>query len=72
MQQTNWTNNPTKKQLALTVIAGLTGFILLLLSMTNFFKETPFQGKYFILHFLLIGSSLTVYKVCRAYYRNNK
>ena len=73
MQQTNnWINNPTKKQLILAVLLGLTGFILLLLSMTNFFTETLFQGKYFILYFLLIGSGLTVYKVCRSYYKNNK
>ena len=73
MQQTNnWINNPTKKQLTLTILLGLTGFILLLLSMTNFFTETPFQGKYLILYFLLIGSALTVYKVCRSYYKNNK
>ncbi len=71
-QTTNWTNNPTKKQLLLTVLLGLTSFILLLLSMTNFFTETPFQGKYLILYFLLIFSGLTVYKVCRTYYTNNK
>ena len=72
MQQTNnWINNPTKKQMTLVVLLGLTGFILLLLSMTNFFTETPFRGKYLMLYFLLIGASLTVYKVCRNYNRNN-
>ena len=73
MQETNnWINNPTKKQLKITVLLGLTGFILLLTSMTNFFTETPFKGKYFILYFLLIGSALTVYRVCRGYSKNKK
>jgi hypothetical protein len=73
MQETNnWIKNPTKKQMTLVVILGLAGFILLLLSMTNFFSETIFQGKYLVLYFLLIGSGLTVYKVCRNYYKTNK
>ena len=71
-QPNNWINNPTKKQLIFTILLGLTAFILLLLSMTNLFTETPFQRKYFILDFLLIGSALSIYKVCRSYYKNNK
>ena len=72
MQQTNnWINNPTKKQMRFVILLGLIGIILLLLSMTNFFTETPLQGKYFSLYFLLISSGLIVYKVCRNYYKNN-
>ena len=72
MQSTNnWINNPTKKQLFLVIIVGLIGFIFLLLAMTNFFTETPFQGKYFMLYILQIGATLTVYKVCRSYFKNN-
>ena len=69
-QSNNWINNPTKKQMILVVFLGFTGLVFLLLSMTNFFTETPFQGKYLVLYFLLLGSSLTVFKVCRNYYKD--
>jgi hypothetical protein len=73
MQQTNnWIKNPTKKQLSVTVLLGVAGFILLLLAMTNFFTETPFRAKYLMIYFLLVANILTVYKVSKAYYKNNK
>jgi divalent metal cation (Fe/Co/Zn/Cd) transporter len=73
MQQTNnWIKNPTKKQMTMTLLIGLIGFVLLLLSMTNFFTETPFQGKYLMLYILQIGAGLTIWKVCRSYYVQNK
>ncbi len=71
-QMNNWIKNPTKKQLRVTVLLGLAGFILLLLAITNFFTETPFRAKYSMVYFLLFTSILTVYKVSKAYYKNNK
>jgi|694.fasta_scaffold25335_13 hypothetical protein len=72
MKQTNhWVNNPTKKQVTVFLLIGLTAFIFLLLAMTNFFTETPFQGKFLGLYFLLIGAGIAVYNVCRNYYKNN-
>lgn len=73
MQETkNWITNPTKKQMIFVVALGLTAFILLLLSMTNFLTESPFKGKYFTFYLLIFTSGVTVYRVCKAYYKNRK
>jgi hypothetical protein len=66
-QPDNWINHPTKKQLVLTIISALTGFILLLLAMTDFFNESPFQKKYFIIYLLFIGVGIRVYQLVRNY-----
>ena len=73
MKQTDtWINNPTKKQMIIVLVLALTGLLFLTLSMTNFFTENIFQGKYLVLYFLVIGAVLTTYKVCRNYFRNKK
>ncbi len=72
MKQTNhWIKNPTKKQLIVVVLLGLTSSFLLLLSITNFFTESPFQGKFSGSFFLILASGFAVYQVCRNYYKSN-
>lgn len=72
MKQTNhWIKNPTKKQLIVVVLLGLTSSFLLLLSITNFITESPFQGKFSGSFFLILASVFVVYKSCRNYYKNN-
>ncbi len=67
--QRNWYENPTKNDMLFVVIGGLTGFILLLLSMTNFFNESPFKTRYTFMYLLLLGSGMTIFHVCKNYFK---
>lgn len=66
-QPNNRINHPTKIQLILIISSALTGIVLLLLAMTNFFNETPFQKKYIVIYLLFIGVGIRVYQVIRNY-----
>jgi len=67
--KSNWLKVPTKKQLYLFTIAWFLSIILLVLSMTNLFSESIFQGKYLLIYFLIIWSTLTVYKLHSNYWK---
>ena len=69
-QSNNWVNHPSKKQLILIILVAFVGIFLMLLSMTNFLTETPFQGKYVLMYLVIFGACLTVFKVCRNYFKN--
>jgi hypothetical protein len=66
----NWVENPTKKQALTFSIIGILSMILLLLSMTNFLTESPFQGKYITLFMLFISSTYTTTRIIRNYVKN--
>jgi len=66
----NWVENPTKKQAMTYGIIGILGMIMLLLSMTNFLTESPFQRKYITLFMLFISSALTTTSIIRNYLKN--
>jgi hypothetical protein len=72
MNKQSWVENPTKKQALTFGIIGLVGMVLLLLSMTDFLTESPFQGKYFGLHLLFISSAWTTTRILKNYYRQAK
>lgn len=46
--------------------------LLLFAAMTDLFTQTPFQGKYLMIWFLLIASSFAVVRVLIAYRRRKK
>jgi hypothetical protein len=66
----NWVENPTKKQAMTYGIIGILGMIMLLLSMTNFLTESPFQRKYITLFMLFISSAFTTTSIIRNYLKN--
>jgi hypothetical protein len=66
----NWVQNPTKKQAMTYGIIGILGMIMLLLSMTNFLTESPFQRKYITLFMLFISSAFTTTSIIRNYLKN--
>lgn len=66
----NYIKNPSKKNLILFTLLWLISILLLTLSMTDFFVERFFQKKYFMLYFLMIGSTLSTAKVFINYRKN--
>jgi len=68
--KTNWINHPSKKQLILLTTIWILGVVLLVISMTNLFKESIFQVKYVLIYFLLIGSTVAIVRLYRNYYKN--
>ena len=66
----NWVQNPTKKQAMTYGIIGILGMIMLLLTMTNFLTESPFQRKYITLFILFISSAFTTTSIIRNYLKN--
>jgi hypothetical protein len=68
--KSNWVTNPTKKQMILTNLVWLTGITLMILSMTDLFKENPFKSKNIMLFFLIIIATITEIKVTYNYFKN--
>ena len=67
----NYIKNPSKKNLTLFTLLWLLGIVLLTLSTTDLFSESFFQKKYFMIYFLMIGSTLAIVKV-HTNYRKKK
>lgn len=59
----NWLKNPSPKQMILYTLLYITAILLLVLSMTNLFTESIFQGEYLLLYFLILGSTITTFKM---------
>lgn len=59
----DWMKNPSRKQMILFTLLYFAGILLLVLSMTDLFTESLFQGKYLLLYFLIIGSTLATFKI---------
>jgi len=70
--QATWIKQPSKKQVIIVVPVWIVGILCSLLAVTNFFTESLFQGKYFILDGLNIASTLVVITVVKNYLANNK
>lgn len=68
--KSNWVSNPTKRQIILMTLIWLTGIILMILVMTNFFTESAFKSKNLILFFLIILATKTEIKVIRNFFKN--
>jgi hypothetical protein len=59
----NWMNNPSKMQLIAFTGLWLLGVLLLVLSVTDFFKESFFQKTSVIIYFLMIASTIATIKL---------
>ena len=68
--KSTWVSNPTKRQMILTNIAWLTGVILMILAITNFFSDSAFKSKNLVLFFLMISATITEIKVTYNYFKN--
>jgi len=70
--KTNWMTNPSPKQVVGFTVIWLVGLILLILSMTDLFRESLFQRKYTILYLLILGSTVALVKVHANYWKSMK
>jgi hypothetical protein len=70
--QSNWTKNPTKKQIIIVTIIWFVGVLLSVMSMTDFFHTSIFNKKYILIYFLILWVSYTVFKIYLNYFKNKK
>ena len=68
----NWISNPAKKQMKIAVSLSLIGIFLMLIGITDFFKESPFKGKYFVIYILMLSGIGTAIKIYKNYSKNAK
>lgn len=70
LKTNNWLNNPTRKQVSIILVLFFVSIFLMLIGVTNFVKEPFFQGKNFVVYFLILGAAGTTFKICNNYYKN--
>ncbi len=66
----NWVSKPTKKQMIGFTAVWLVGLFLLILSMTDLFRESLFQKKYVLLYLLILGSAVAIFKLHANYWKS--
>lgn len=71
-KKANWTQNPTRKNVTLYIIFTSIGSLLILLSITDFFTENPFQKRNTVMFMLLISSIWSCVNIIRNYTISNK
>lgn len=71
-KKSSWVQNPTKKNVTLYIIFSFIGSLLIILSMTDFFTETPFQKRNTPMIMLLISCIWGCTNIIRNYTKNNK
>ena len=67
-----WVDNPTKKQTVAMFCFWLSGIVLLILSMTDFFNERPFKRTSIASWLLIFSATVTTLPVIRNYFKNKK
>ena len=72
MENRNWFETPTKKQTIIFGLTGIVGIILLILSMTNYLTESPFQRKYVSFVLLLVPCVLTTTAIINNYIKQSR
>ena len=71
-KKVNWVQNPTKKIVTLYIIFTSIGSLLMLLSITDFFTETPFQKRNITMFMLLMSAIWVCINIVGNYNRNKK
>jgi hypothetical protein len=71
-KKVNWVQNPTKKIVTLYIIFTSIGSLFILLSITDFFTENPFQKRNITMFMLLISSIWGCINIVGNYNRNKK
>lgn len=72
MKNNTWIQQPSRKQVVIVSSIWFFGIICLLIAQTNFFTESLFQGKYFVTHTLMAGSTLAVVIMFKNYFKHKK
>jgi hypothetical protein len=71
-KKVNWVQNPTKLIVTLYIIFTSIGSLFILLSITDFFTENPFQKRNITMFMLLISSIWGCINIVGNYNRNKK
>ena len=71
-KKANWVQNPTKKIVTLYIVLTSIGSLLMLLSITDFFTETPFQKRNITMFMLLMSGVWGCINIVGNYNRNKK
>lgn len=71
-KKSNWVQNPTKKIVTLYIIFTSIGGLLMLLSITDFFTENPFQKRNTAMFMLLMSAIWGCINIVGNYNRNKK
>jgi hypothetical protein len=66
-KKANWTQNPTRRTVTLYIIFTPICSLLILLSITDFFTENPFQKRNTVMFMLLISSIWSCVNIIRNY-----
>ncbi|WP_017733220.1 hypothetical protein [Nafulsella turpanensis] len=69
-QQNNPMLNPSKKHLIISTLTWLCGVTLLVLAMTDFFRDPPFKGDHLMLYLLIAGATVAVSLQYISFFRN--
>jgi len=69
-KKSNWVQNPTRKIVTLYIIFTTISIFLILLSITDFFKVTPFQIRNTTMFMLIISGIWGCVNIVRNYNKN--
>jgi hypothetical protein len=71
-KKANWVQNPTKKIVTLYIVLTSIGSLLILLAITDFFSENPFQKRNITMFMLLMSAIWGCINIVGNYNRNKK
>jgi hypothetical protein len=71
-EKSSWVQNPTKKNVTFYTIFTFIGSLFILLSITDFFTETPFQKRNTTMFMLLLSGIWGCINIISNYNKNNK
>ena len=71
-KKADWVRNPTKKIVILYIVLTFIASLLIILAITDFFSENPFQMKNVLMFLLLIYPIWNCLKLVRNYTNNTK
>ncbi len=66
----NWIKNPTKKDIIIVATFWTVGMLLILLSLSNVFRESLIQAKYSMVYVLIVLAIATVIRLIYNYIKN--
>jgi len=71
-KKVDWVQNPTKKIVTLYIVLTFIASLLIILAVTDFFSQNPFQMKNVLMFLLLIYPIWNCLKLVRKYTNNTK
>lgn len=70
-QKQNWVTHPTKRNLFIVLIAWMVANGLLMILITDLFRETFFNKRYVLIYALMLMSTWTMAKAISNYLKSN-